>query len=38
MYKYFKMAGNEMSSWESKGLSDEEIKLLQFQVLVLPPN
>ena len=26
MSNYFKMAGNEMSSWESKGLSDEEIK------------
>ena len=25
MYKYFKMVKNEISSWESKGLSNEKI-------------
>ena len=28
MYRYFKMIGNEISSWESKGLSNEKISFI----------
>ena len=28
MYKYFKMVGHEISSWESKGFSNEKISFI----------
>ena len=38
MYKYFKMAGNEISSWESKGFSNEKISSVTKSSHSQPPS